>query len=134
MSFRLFIYYCAVFGGCAAFFGWMLSRWVPFEHKVAEAALQGMLLGTMVAFLLGLIDALWTSGGQILAVGSRVIGALFIGCIGGFLGGGIGQIFYGFTQQWPLVSGASASLAGRSPASDRALPSASSTSSLASAE
>lgn len=106
MSFRLFIYYCAVFGGCAAFFGWMLSRWVPFEHKVAEAALQGMLLGTMVAFLLGLIDGLWNSGGQFLAVSSRAFVALLIGCIGGFLGGGIGQIFFGFTQQWFLIGAA----------------------------
>jgi hypothetical protein len=103
MSFRLFIYYCAVCGGCAAFVGWVLGRWVPVDHVVARAALQGMLLGTMVAFLLGLIDAMWNSGGQTLAVGSRALVALLIGCIGGFLGGGIGQIFYNFTQQWPLV-------------------------------
>lgn len=103
MSFRLFIYYCALFGGCAAFVGWIFGRWVPLEHAVARAALQGMFLGTMVAFLLGFIDAMWNSSGSIVSVGSRAIVALFIGCIGGFLGGGIGQIFYGFLQSMPLL-------------------------------
>ena len=31
MSFRLFIYYCAVLGGCAAFVGWGLGRLADIE-------------------------------------------------------------------------------------------------------
>ena len=31
MSFRRFVYYCAVCGGCAAYAGWVLGRVFSFE-------------------------------------------------------------------------------------------------------
>ena len=38
MSFRLFIYYCALCGGWAAFFGWMLGRAYWGRGYATEAA------------------------------------------------------------------------------------------------
>ena len=57
MSFRLFIYYCALCGGGGAFLGWALGRPVHFEQKVLSQGVKGMLLGLSVALALGLVDA-----------------------------------------------------------------------------
>src|SRR6516162_1154673 len=62
MSFRLFIYYCTLCGGCAAFLGWVLGRLVPFESRLAETGVKGLFLGLTVAFGLSVVDAVWTSG------------------------------------------------------------------------
>lgn len=96
MSFIRFIYYCAMCGGCAALFGWVFGIFIPQldDKGVGRAAIQGLLLGMMVAFLLGLLDAMWNAGGQAIGIAMRAITALVVGCVGGFLGGGIGQIFY----------------------------------------
>ena len=69
MSFRLFIYYCAICGGCAAFVGWVLGLAVPLQNRIAKAGIQGMFLGMMVAFGLGLVDSLWNASDRNL--GSR---------------------------------------------------------------
>ena len=101
MSFRLFIYYCALCGGFGAFIGWALGRWLvvlPIEHVPTEAerilntGLKGLLLGLGIAFLLGLLDALWNfSLSQFFSVLIRVITAVVIGSAGGLLGGIVGQ-------------------------------------------
>jgi hypothetical protein len=100
VSFRLFIYYCALCGGCAAYLGWALGYLLSgVDHHVARAALRGFYLGLMVALGLGLVDALWnTARGQVLGVVLRVVLAVGVGCIGGLLGGGIGQILYSSTH------------------------------------
>ncbi len=60
MSFRWFIYYCALFGGWAALFGWLLGRWLaPETPLVIQAGVKGVFLGLTVALGVGLVDALW---------------------------------------------------------------------------
>jgi hypothetical protein len=96
MSFRLFIYYCAVLGGCAAYVGWVVGRALAGGGPLAESALKGMFLGLVVALALGLVDALWSfSPSQVLQVGPRVLIACTFGTFGGLFGGAVGQAFLG---------------------------------------
>lgn len=98
MSFRLFVYYCAVCGGWAAFIGWLLGALiVPHNpnNLIGEAGLKGMFLGLLVAVGLGLVDALWLLSlrqiGQILL---RLAIAVVIGGVGGLAGGITGQFLF----------------------------------------
>ena len=59
MSFRLFIYYCALCGGVGAFIGWALGRWLAGPSSVFNNGIKGLFLGLGIALLLGLLDALW---------------------------------------------------------------------------
>jgi hypothetical protein len=95
MSFRLFVYYCAAWGGAAAYFGWMLGRTVEVEHALLRAALQGMALGLFVALGLGVLDAL-AAGSQrdVVILGMRLTLTVLIGAVGGLVGGFVGQGFY----------------------------------------
>ena len=93
MSFKLFIYYSAVCGGWAALLGWALGQLLaPTEGVVLRAAVQGLCLGVFVALGVGLVDSLGNASGrgagQMLTRG-LVVAAL--GCLGGLLGGLIGQ-------------------------------------------
>ena len=97
MSFRLFAYYCAICGGWAAFFGWMLGRLLsPATETTAVAVgLRGMALGLMVALGLSLLDSFWVFGlNRILDILMRVGVAIFVGAIGGLIGGMFGQWLY----------------------------------------
>jgi MFS family permease len=99
MSFRLFIYYCSLCGGCAAYLGWVLGRFSSTEHHVAQAGVKGLFLGLTVALGLSLVDALWNfTARQVLQIGPRVLIAVVLGCVGGFFGGVIGQSLYGWSQ------------------------------------
>lgn len=93
MSFRLFIYYCAVIGGWAGFFGWALGRYLaPAGSDLIEAGLKGLFLGLMVAFGLGLVDSLWNIGlRQVGTLMMRLGVAIGVGSVGGFFGGLLGQ-------------------------------------------
>jgi hypothetical protein len=102
MSFRLFIWYCSLCGGCAAYLGWALGRFAAPESSVMQAAVKGMFLGMMVALSLGLIDALWAlSWTQVHRIGARVLVAVGVGTVGGFVGGLLGQALYHF-RHWPV--------------------------------
>ncbi len=61
MSFRLFIYYSGLGAAWAALIGWGLGRWLAPEggSDLVRAAVQGLLLGGMVALGVGLVDNLW---------------------------------------------------------------------------
>src|SRR5579884_4036155 len=99
MSFRRFIFYCAVCGGCAALVGWVLGRLLSGESLVVEAALKGMFLGAAIAFALGLVDALWSfSLSQLQNIVPRVGVAAAVGALGGLFGGAVGQAFIRSTE------------------------------------
>ena len=93
MTFRWFIYYCGMCGGCAAFVGWIIGRAMPSQSEVLQAGLQGLLLGMIVSLILALLDSLWNGGGGVARV-MRVLAAMLVGGFGGFLGGLVGQALY----------------------------------------
>src|SRR5437588_8363839 len=92
MSFRLFIYYSAVGGAWAAFFGWLFGR-VPLPVPgVLRSGIKGLCLGLAVALVLALLDALWNhSIYKVFEIVPRVLVAAFVGSTGGLLSGVIGQ-------------------------------------------
>src|SRR5207248_10389123 len=102
MSFRLFIYYCAVLGGCAAFVGWGLGRLADLEYHILDQAIKALYLGMVVALALGLIDALWNGhAGRIGGLLQRVGVAVLVGSLGGFVGGFFVQALFAATG-WTL--------------------------------
>lgn len=95
MSFRLFIYYCALIGGWAALAGWILGRILSPENKLGEAGIRGLGLGLMVAVGLGLVDSFWNlSWRQAGQIALRVGVGLLVGAVGGLVGGIIGQALH----------------------------------------
>ncbi|MBM4069524.1 MAG: FHA domain-containing protein [Planctomycetes bacterium] len=99
MSFRLFVYYCALCGGWAGFVGWMLGRLIHPDGNLARAGIRGMFLGMMIAFGLGLVDAVWSvSLRRIGLVAQRVGVAILVGAAGGLIGGLVGQALLNATE------------------------------------
>jgi hypothetical protein len=103
MSFRLFVYYCALCGGWAAWIGWLLgvlfAPGTSGQSDLGRNGIIGMFLGLTIATGLGLVDALWILSwqrfGQIFL---RVMIAVIIGAVGGLLGGVSGHLLYHSTQ------------------------------------
>ncbi len=99
MSFRVFIYYCAAWGACAAFVGWVVGRLLAGEPGLASASVKGLVLGVLVAVGRGLVDArAAASQRDFTALGVRLTLALLFGAAGGLIGGFLGQLFYGWLQ------------------------------------
>jgi hypothetical protein len=96
MSFKLFVYYCALLGGWAAFVAWAVvqgSGIRDLQSKTLYATLTGAILGTLVAAAIGLLDALLNA-----RPGQRVFRVLLCGMLGlagGAFGGLVGQLLYG---------------------------------------
>jgi hypothetical protein len=102
MSFRLFIYYCAAWGACAAYFGWVAGLFVGGEG-LSGAALEGMSLGVLIALGLALVDALAAASQRdAVALGLRLTLAVLIGAVGGLVGGFFGQLFYSLLK-WEFL-------------------------------
>ncbi|MFO0878115.1 MAG: FHA domain-containing protein [Gemmataceae bacterium] len=100
MSFRWYIYYCALLGGCAGYLGWALGRCVPFEHHLLQAPLRGMFVGLCIAVVLTLVDWLWNfRTGAFADNFGRLLLAGVAGALGGVVGGFLGQLLYSLTQQ-----------------------------------
>ena len=98
MSFRLFIYYCALCGGWAAFIGWAIGLFLSPSTPLGNVGIRGMWLGLFVAFGLGLVDALWNlSLTQVHMIAMRVGVAVLVGCVAGLLGGVVGQFLFQMT-------------------------------------
>jgi hypothetical protein len=97
MSFRLFVYYCALVGAWTAMLGWAMGRYVSDrllsqDNTIAIASVRGGALGLFVACGLGLVDALWNLGFRnILQLSGRLAVAMFVGGLGGLLGGCLAQ-------------------------------------------
>jgi hypothetical protein len=93
MSFKLFIYYCALLGGWAAFVCWALTEVIGLRRVssvYAVAGLTGAALGMLVAAAVGWLDALLNSAG--LERLRRVGLCALLGLLGGGVGGLIGQV------------------------------------------
>ena len=102
MSFRFFIYYCALCGGWAALLGWILGRILSPESDFGKAGIRGLGLGLMVALGLGLVDSLWNlSLRDVGQISLRVGVGVLVGAVGGLLGGLMGQALYGIGR--PLL-------------------------------
>lgn len=95
MSFRLFIYYCALCGGGGAFAGWAIGRRLVNDNGVLATGIKGLWLGLGVALALSLLDALWNlSLSRPLAILARVAVAVLVGGTGGLLGGILSEALY----------------------------------------
>jgi hypothetical protein len=99
MSFRLFIYYCALCGAWAAFLGWLLGRFVEPESPLLRSIGRGVLLAILITLALAFVDGIWNltlaRTGQLLA---RVGSAVLAGLVGSLIGTSIGQGLYSVTQ------------------------------------
>ena len=104
MSFKKFIYYCALCGGWAAFVAW-LALWLIHVVDIKEPFLKTPLiagfLGLLVAAGVGAVDA------KLNAVGFqrvlRVAVCMVVGLVGGALGGLIGEVVH--FNDWLLLIG-----------------------------
>ncbi|MFO0877852.1 MAG: FHA domain-containing protein [Gemmataceae bacterium] len=93
MSFRLFIYYCALCGGWAAFLVWLLVQATGLSQMSSiylRAFVIGGLLGGAVAAAVGFIDSLLSVTGIQRLVRTLVCAGL--GFAGGGVGGLVGQV------------------------------------------
>jgi hypothetical protein len=93
MSFRLFIYYCALCGGWAAFLAWgvvALADIRRVEWTLVRAALVGGVLGALVGGALGAVDAVLNSRG--LQRFLRALICLVLGGLSGLAGGFAGEL------------------------------------------
>ncbi len=86
MSFKLFIYYCALCGAWAAFVGWGLGRLLTNEDMsgLKSDVIKGLFLGLAVALALGVLDAVWNLTGH--RYSAVVLRGLFLGALGAVAG------------------------------------------------
>jgi hypothetical protein len=114
MSFRLFVYYCAICGAWFAFFGWLLSRpigalvnWMvtnPSWQVFFRGMAQGVTLGVLLAFGLGMVDAFWNlSSRNPVWILLRGIVVAIIGFLFSLLGAIVGQGCVSITGFDPLI-------------------------------
>jgi hypothetical protein len=92
MSFKLFVYYCAVCGAWGALLTWGVMAATGMRGNVSAlgwASMTGGLLGLLVASSIGAVDALLNAVGFQRVL--RVLVCLVVGLAGGLLGGFVGQ-------------------------------------------
>jgi hypothetical protein len=95
MSFRVFVYWCALCGGWAAVVGWGLGQVIARGDSLGSTGIKGMFLGMLIALALGFVDAVWIySLRQLRQVIPRVFVCVAIGTVGGLVGGAVGQFLY----------------------------------------
>ncbi len=103
MSFRFFVYCCALCGAWAAFAGWGLGRLIAGDDPLGSAGIKGMCLGMLVALLLGIVDSVWIySLRQLRHVVPRVLACVLVGTVGGLLGGVAGQWLFERSKNLPF--------------------------------
>jgi hypothetical protein len=92
MSFKLFIYYCALGGGWAAFLAFAVVQVTvrrPETNVWVRAVVTGGLLGLLVAGAVGLIDAILNAVGSQRFV--RLLVCMGLGLVAGAVGGLVGE-------------------------------------------
>lgn len=102
MSFRLFIYYCALGGGWAAFAVWAVVELAALDrlHRVVvQTAVIAGLLGGLIAAAVAVIDGLTKPH-----LAARTVTAAALGVAGGATGGIVGQMLH-LHLRVPLVVG-----------------------------
>ncbi len=106
MSFNVFIYYCALCGGWAAFLAWgcvVLSGLDgPDLGPIGKSAGIAAVLGFFVAAAVGLVDAVLNAVGVQRLV--RVLLCAVLGLVGGALGGLLGGILIKLKPDAPLLT------------------------------
>jgi hypothetical protein len=107
MSFRVFVYYCAVIGAWSGLVGWALGRGTGllagdmsgYLGYILRNCLFGLFLGFAVAFGLSFLDAAFNvtlrQTGKIVV---RVFVAVLIGVVGGLFGSFVGGSLFYFVQ------------------------------------
>jgi hypothetical protein len=92
MSFKIFIYYCALCGGWAAFFTWAVAAATGGTHlgnPFLKVAVIGGLLGMFIAAAVGLLDAILNATGAQRVLRTVLCGGL--GLLGGIVGALVGE-------------------------------------------
>jgi hypothetical protein len=91
MSFKLFIYYCAVCGAWAAFAGWAVGRAMTEQGGPGADIVQGLFLGLTVALALGAVDGVWNlTGHRYARLLLRCLFVAAVGCVAGLAGAAAG--------------------------------------------
>jgi hypothetical protein len=108
MSFKAFLYYCAVCGGWAAFLVWALVQALRLEEvsPVPQTTLIAGFLGVLLAAAVGGVDALLNAVGTQRYV--RVGVCVLVGLAGGLLSGLVGEVLHTYAHfpkflGWVLV-------------------------------
>ena len=85
MSFKLFVYYCALCGGWAGFLSWVCASGLSVvDNDVLQQTLIAAVLGLFLAGAIAAVDAM-LNGGILrigIAVGMGLFGAMLVGLIG----------------------------------------------------
>lgn len=93
MSFKTFIYYCALCGGWAALFTWAFAFFGNLKsissNDYIQTAIVASVLGLLLAGVVGALDALLNANGFVRII--RVMVCLFVGFLGSILAGLVGQ-------------------------------------------
>lgn len=95
MSFRSFIYYCALCGGWAAFITWAIQEFTAIQYipkAIVQATIVGSLLGLLLALVVGTLDALLNSVSIQRFI--RVFICVAVGLLGSMLASFIGQSLF----------------------------------------
>ncbi len=100
MSFRLFVYYCALFGAWSGFLGWILGRLLTSSTATGLFAngMRGLMAGLVIAAGLSVIDSLWNVGARWGVIGLRVLVAAIVGGTGGLAAGLLGRALVGLSE------------------------------------
>jgi hypothetical protein len=107
MSFRLFIYYGAAWGGASGYLTWALGRLVEDAGAVVAAGVRGLSLGLLIALCLGMIDSRFAGSQRDAAsVGIRLFLSMLIGAVGGLAGGFLGYMLFDLSSMyWTTLFG-----------------------------
>jgi hypothetical protein len=106
MSFRLFIYYCAVCGGWAALAGWGLGLLFVSDQTgtIGRALIRAMSVGMAVALGLAVVDGLWNqSRRRLRLVALRGLAGAVIGLVVSVPGAFLGQMLVNATGKEGLA-------------------------------